>query len=380
MAYPKNEPIAIVGSACRFAGGVNGPQELWNLLQNPKDVAEPIPQSRFGAQECATKAAYFLGHGGGQRDEAQHKRFDARFFGISRGEADAMDPQVRLLLEVVHEAVEGAAGCPVDRLRGSDTAVYAGVMAADYERVMTRDGRYEGAATYHGTGTSRALAANRVSHSFDWRGPSLTVDTACSSSLVAVHLAVQQLRAPGGSRLAVATGACLLLDALPFVAQERLRMLSPAGRSRMWDAAADGYARGEGVAAVALKTLRAAEEDGDVIECVIRETGVNQDGWTGGITVPSARAQERLIRDCYIRSGLDPRDPADRPQFFEAHGTGTPTGDPIEAEAIYSAFFSGGEGTQKAAVSQPLFVGVSSIIRIYSPGLPAELLDWPRMY
>ncbi|KAI1500224.1 polyketide synthase-like protein [Biscogniauxia marginata] len=200
--------------------------------------------------------------------------------------------------------------------------------------------------------------SNRISYFFDWHGPSMTIDTACSSSLFAVHYAVQQLRS-NGSRVAIAAGSNLLIDPITYITESKLQMLSPTGRSRMWDADADGYARGEGVAAIILKTLSAAEADGDHIECIIRETGVNQDGRTKGITMPSAEAQTRMIVDCYSRAGLDISSPADRPQYFEAHGTGTPAGDPVEAEAIDSAFFS-----QKVPdTTSPLFVGsVKTII------------------
>lgn len=165
-----------------------------------------------------------------------------------------------------------------------------------------------------------------MSYFFDWRGPSLTVDTACSSSLVALHQAVQALRT-GEVRVAVAAGTNLLLGPEPFIHESKLNMLSPDGRSRMWDTNANGYARGEGVAAVFLKTLRAALEDGDHIEAVIRETGVNQDGRSRGITMPSAAAQTALIRETYAKAGLDYRSKTDRPQYFEAHGTGTQAGD-----------------------------------------------------
>lgn len=155
-------------------------------------------------------------------------------------------------------------------------------MTDDYSQLMGRD--LDTLGTYHAAGTSRALLANRVSYFFDWHGPSMTIDTACSSSLVAVHLAVQQLRS-GQSRTAIAAGANLVLDPLGFVAMSSMQMLSPDGRSRMWDADANGYARAEGIAAVVLKTLSAAEADGDDIECIIRETALNQDGKTMGITM-----------------------------------------------------------------------------------------------
>lgn len=168
----------------------------------------------------------------------------------------------------------------------------------------------------------------------------MTIDTACSSSLIAVHQAVQVLRS-GESPVAIAAGSNLILGPTMFVAESNLNMLSPHGRSRMWDASANGYARGEGVAAVVLKTLSAALRDGDHIECIIRETGVNQDGKTPGITMPSSSMQAALIHDTYTRAGLDPTKETDRCQYFEAHGTGTPAGDPQEAGAIHKVFFEG---------------------------------------
>lgn len=204
-------------------------------------------------------------------------------------------------------------------------------------------------------GTARSIVSNRVSYFFDWHGPSLTVDTACSSSLVAVHQAVQALRA-GEVRVALAAGSNLLLGPEPYIHESKLNMLSPDGRSRMWDQDANGYARGDGVAAVVLKTLTAALADGDHIEGLIRETGVNQDGRSRGITMPSAAAQATLIRDTYTRAGLDLNSKADRCQYFEAHGTGTPAGDPVEAEAVQTAFFRHGVPAEETG-QPPLFVG-----------------------
>lgn len=188
---------------------------------------------------------------------------------------------------------------------------------------------------------------------------SMTMDTACSSSLVAVHLAVQQLRT-GLSQVAVAAGSNLMLGPVPFISASKLNMFSPTGRSAMWDAAADGYTRGDGVAAVILKTLSQAIVDGDTIECVIRESGINQDGKTPGITMPSHSAQEALIRQVYKRAGLDPENNvSDRPQYFEAHGTGTPAGDPVEAQAIHNAFFGEAKSLPRSESDEqePLYVG-----------------------
>ena len=212
---------------------------------------------------------------------------------------------------------------------------------------------------YFPTGTARSVVSNRISYFFDWRGPSMTIDTACSSSLVAVHQAVQTLRS-GTSCVAIAAGTNLLLGPEAYIAESTFHMLSPQGRSRMWDAGADGYARGDGVGAVVLKRLGDAIADGDDIECVIRESGVNQDGRTRGITVPSADAQVALVEDTYRRAGLDLSTPQGRPQFFEAHGTGTLAGDPIEAEAIHRAIGSridGVEALEIGSEQEKLFVG-----------------------
>jgi acyl transferase domain-containing protein len=240
--------------------------------------------------------------------------FDAEFFRVKPVEAKAIDPQQRFLLEVVYESLE-LAGLAVSQLRSSDTGVYVGVMFNDYASMLMRD--HQALPTYYATGAGQSILSNRISYFFDWHGASITVDTACSSSLVAVHMAVQALRS-GESRMALACGSNLMLGPEGFIIESKLNMLSPDGRSRMWDQGANGYARGDGVAAVVLKTLSAALEDGDHIECIIRETGLNQDGATPGITMPSASAQEALIRRTYANAGLDLSVPDDRPQFFEA--------------------------------------------------------------
>ncbi|PWY66108.1 putative hybrid NRPS/PKS enzyme [Aspergillus heteromorphus CBS 117.55] len=347
------EPIAIVGSGCRFPGESSSPSKLWELLKAPRDVQTEIPPTRFNPH-----AFYHpdnLHHGTSNVRHSyllteDHRHFDAQFFGIKPAEAHCIDPQQRLLMETVYESLESA-GLRLEDLRGSETAVYVGLMCGDYADIVVRDP--ESFPMYLSTGTARSIMSNRVSYFFDWHGPSMTIDTACSSSLVAVHEAVQTLRA-GRSRVAVAAGSNLCLGPEPYIAESKLQMLSPTGRSRMWDSQADGYARGDGVAAVVLKTLSAALADGDHIECLVRETGVNQDGRTRGITMPSSEAQTRLIQDTYARAGLDPLKPEERCQYFEAHeGTGTPTGDPLEAAAIREAFFPGDNNQDRGS----LFVG-----------------------
>lgn len=342
---PTSEPVAIVGSACRFAGDATSPTALWDLLSDPVDLSKEVPSGRFNVQ------AFYHPDGGhhGTTDapkaywlEQDHRVFDASFFNITPVEAEAIDPQQRMCLEVVYEAMESA-GYTLQQYAGKDVAVFAGVMTGDHE---TNAGRDElTTSQYFATGNAKSIMSNRISYFFNFNGPSMTIDTACSSSLVALHQAVLSLRA-GESTMACVTGANLMLTPEQFIAESKLHMLSPTGHCHMWDSRADGYARGEGIAAVFLKPLSRALADGDCIQGIIRETGVNSDGRTPGITMPNPEAQARLIRDTYKRSGLDPRNPEDRCQFFEAHGTGTQAGDPREAAAIEEAFFGNMSGSK----------------------------------
>ncbi|OQE25033.1 hypothetical protein PENFLA_c009G01366 [Penicillium flavigenum] len=347
---PPPEPIAVIGSACRFPGGSDTPSKLWELLKEPRDLPQKVTEHRrwhpdafyhsepehHGTTDVQT--SYFL-----DEDPAQ---FDNAFFNIQPSECEAVDPQQRMLMETVYDSL-CSSGQTIEGLRGSSTAIIVGTMCDDWSGILYKD--WETIPQYSATGMSRSIMSNRVSYFFDWHGPSMTIDTACSSSLVAVHLAIQALR-NGESEVAVAAGANLLLSPGMYIAESNLHMLSPSGRSKMWDKSVDGYARGEGIASVVLKPLSAALRDGDHIECLIRATGVNQDGKTRGLTMPSATAQATLIRETYARAGLDIDKPGDRPQFFHAHGTGTPAGDPQEAEAICKAFYGNG-------ASDKLYVG-----------------------
>ncbi|KAJ5735043.1 uncharacterized protein N7483_000168 [Penicillium malachiteum] len=351
------EPIAIVGSACRFPGGATSPSKLWDLLENPHDVLSEIPNSRFNADAFYHPDSSHHGTSNVRHSyilSEDPRLFDAQFFGTKPVEANSIDPQQRLLLETVYEGLESA-GIPIEKLQGSDTGVYVGLMTNDYADLLGRD--IQNFPTYFASGTARSILSNRVSYFFNWHGPSMTIDTACSSSLVAVHQGVQSLR-NGESKVAVVAGTNLLLGPEQYVAESKLKMLSPTGRSRMWDKDADGYARGDGIAVAILKPLSAALADGDHIECLIRETGINQDGRTKGITMPNPIAQADLIRKTYARAGLDLSNECDRPQYFEAHGTGTPAGDPVEAEAISKAFFGNhARYHRKASEEAPLYVG-----------------------
>lgn len=349
------EPIAIVGSACRFPGGCNTPSKLWDLLQQPRDILKEIHPNRLnlkryyhpdgethGATDVANKA-YTL--------EEDISLFDASFFGISPLEAAGMDPQQRMLLEVVYESTERA-GIPLDQLRGSLTSVHVGVMTNDWAHIQRRDP--ETMPQYTGTGIAGSIISNRISYIFDLKGASETIDTACSSSLVALHNAARALQS-GDSDQAIVAGVNLILDPDPFIFESKLHMLSPDSRSRMWDKSANGYARGEGTASLILKTLSQALRDGDQIEGVIRSTLVNSDGLSSGLTMPSAAPQTALIRQTYLKAGLDPV--KDRPQFFECHGTGTKAGDPVEARAISDAFIPKNRVRSSASVDTPLYVG-----------------------
>ncbi|KAG6360409.1 hypothetical protein INS49_011469 [Diaporthe citri] len=355
------EPIAIIGSACRFPGGSSSTSKLWELLREPRDVVRHFDPKRFnlerfyhpdgethGSTDVKPKS-YLL--------EEDNRVFDAGFFAISPVEAAGMDPQQRLLLEVTYEACE-TAGVPLEKLRGSSTSVHVGVMTNDYSVIQARD--TETLPKYNATGSANSILSNRVSYVFDLKGPSVTIDTACSSSLVALHHAVQGLR-NGDSDTAIVGGTNLILEPTPYIAESKLHMLSPDSQSRMWDKTANGYARGEGIAALLLKPLSRALRDGDPIEGVIRATGVNSDGQSPGITMPFAPAQAALIRQTYRRAGLDPmRDP---PQYFECHGTGTQAGDPVEARAVYEAFYRDGETGEAKADPQTIHVGsVKTII------------------
>ncbi|KAF2188006.1 ketoacyl-synt-domain-containing protein [Zopfia rhizophila CBS 207.26] len=346
-------PIAIIGSACRLPGNATSPSKLWELLRNPRDLLKEVPRDRFywegvyrsdglhGATR--TKDAYWL--------DENIRQFDPTFFNINPAEAETLDPQHRLLLENVYEAIESA-GLTLEDLQGSDTGVFVGMMRCDYFDNANRDIEATSGQIMT-TGTSRSIASNRISYTFDFRGPSVTLDTACSSSMLAVHLAVASLR-QGESKIAFACGTSLNLTPNEFISLTKMNMMSADGRSKMFDEAANGYGKGEGVGVVCLKRLDAAIHDDDHIECVIRETGTNQDGRTKGITMPSAESQADLIRKTYKHAGLDPTQIGSRPSFFEAHGTGTPAGDPLEAQAVEAAFFPPG---QEYSDDEILYIG-----------------------
>ncbi|XXY49128.1 beta-ketoacyl synthase N-terminal-like domain-containing protein [Sorangium sp. So ce269] len=339
------EPIAIVGMACRFPGGADTPEDFARFLFEGRDAVTEVPRERWAidklnehdvAQYTACRWGAFLGDVAG---------FDAGFFGIAPREAERMDPRQRILLEVTWEALERASQAP-DRLAGTPTGVFLGMMGSEYASVKGLNGRLSSISAFDGTGDACSVAAGRISYTLGLVGPSVAIDTACSSSLVAVHLACQSLRTRE-CKMALAGGINLMLDPALTVAYAKARMLAPDGRCRSFDAAASGYVRGEGCGIVVLKRLSDAQADGDEILALIRGSAVNQDGRTSGLTAPSGRSQEALIRTALAQAGLEPRDV----QYVEAHGTGTPLGDPIEMQALAAAL-----GRDRAG-EEPLHVG-----------------------
>jgi acyl transferase domain-containing protein/acyl carrier protein len=327
------EPIAIIGIGCRFPGGANSPAEFWNLLSSGVDAIKEVPSGRWDTRKFYHPDSGKLGKmttfRGGYLDRID--QFDAHFFGISPREAVWLDPQQRLLLQVTWEALEDA-GQVADSLAGSDTGVFIGGFTLDYQILQNYGlySRYE-LQTHSATGIMMTMLANRISYVYDFQGPSMSVDTACSGSLVAVHLAAQSIW-NGECSLALAGGSNIMIVPAMWIAESKGGFLAPDGHCKAFDAAANGYARGEGVAVVLLKPLSRALADRDPVYAVIRGTAVIQDGRTEGITVPSQDAQEKAMRLAYQRAGVAPGDV----QYVEAHGTGTPVGDPIEARAIGS--------------------------------------------
>ncbi|MDO9003893.1 MAG: type I polyketide synthase [Aquabacterium sp.] len=342
-----SEPIAIVGIGCRFPGGVDSPEDFWQLLSQGKDGICEVPRHRWdigqfysdqpGAPGKMTmREAAFIGDPG---------YFDADFFGISPREAKSMDPQQRLLLEVCREALENANIVP-ETLQGSDTGMFLGIGQNDYGLLQLYADDYQRINTYDGSGNGFCFAAGRLSYVFGWQGPCLAVDTACSSSLVALHLACQSLRG-GECKTAVVAGVQLMLTPNVALFLSRVGALAADGRSKSFDAAADGYGRGEGCGAVVLKRLGDAQRDGDDIVAVIRGSAVNHDGPGSGLTVPNGLAQQQLIAKALRNARVQ----AQQVGFVEAHGTGTVLGDPIEAEALGAAYNEG------RAPDNPLYIG-----------------------
>ena len=329
-----SEPIAVVGMSCRFPGGANTPEAFWNVLAGGVDTLSEIPEDRWAWKQFfnpdpTAAGTHYVRHGSFLENVSD---FDPEFFGISGKEADALDPQHRLLLEVSWEALERS-GLATSCLRSSRTGVYVGIGQNDYAQLRLFGGRPERISPYDGTGSSFCFASARLSYVLGLQGPNLVVDTACSSSLVALHLACQSLR-NGECEQALAGGVHLVLSPEVTIFLSRIQALSPDGRSKAFSADADGYGRGEGCGMLVLKRLRDARRDGDHVRALLRGTAINHDGPSSGLTVPNGLAQQRLIREALRRARIEPADVAS----IEAHGTGTSLGDPIEVEALADVF------------------------------------------
>ncbi len=341
----EREGIAIVGIGCRIPGGGDSPESVWRLLKDGVDAIRPVPDGRWDIDAFyhpdPKRPGKLYTQAGGYLDDID--LFDAEFFGISPREASQMDPQQRLLLEMAWEAMEDA-GTPADALAGSDVGVFIGLSSAEYIHLVLDD--LEAVNAYTNVGGAGCIAANRISHFFDFHGPSMAIDTACSSSLVAIHEACQSIW-NGEAEFCLAGGINMILKPEPIVGFCKAAMLSPHNRCRSFDAGADGYARAEGGGILALKPLSRAVAEGNPIYALICASATNSDGHTSGIFLPNGSAQEALLRHAYEQAGIRPKDIT----YIEAHGTGTPAGDPIECKAI------GNFVAEERSPDQPCLIG-----------------------
>jgi acyl transferase domain-containing protein len=362
------EPIAVIGMGCRFPGGASSPETFWRLLRDGVDASREVPAERwdtgayFDPDPAAAGKMYTSRGGFLDRVDA----FDPEFFGISPREARSLDPQHRLLLEVGWEALEHA-GLAVDRLAGTLTGVFVGIGIDDYAKLQLKTLPASAIDAYTGTGNAFCFAAGRLSYLLGLQGPSMALDTACSTSLVTIHLACQSLRARECA-LALAGGVNLMLAPEPSVFLSKARALAPDGRCKTFDAAADGYGRGEGCGMLVLKRLSDALADGDDVLAVIRGSAVNHDGASSGLTVPNGLAQQAVIRAALAQAEVAPADVS----YVEAHGTGTALGDPIEVRALQAVLSSGRTpdrplwlGSVKTNIGHlEVAAGVASVIKV----------------
>ena len=338
--------LAIIGYAARLPGAKDA-DGFWDVLREGRDAVSEVPKDRWDVDEffdadpdapgkIVTRRAGFVDDVTG---------FDAPFFGMSTREVRLMDPQHRLLLETAWHAVEHSGTAPT-ALAETNTGVFVGMSTHDYLGMASDELTFSEVEAYMAIGTSHAAAAGRISYRLGLQGPAVAVDTACSSSLVAIHQACQALRL-GECDLALAGGVNVLLTPATMITFSNAHMLAPDGRCKTFDAAADGYVRGEGCGVIVIKRLEDAVRDGDRIRAVIRGSAINQDGASGGLTVPNGVAQQRVIADALKRAGLEPSDVG----YLEAHGTGTSLGDPIEVQAAGAVLGAG------RAPRRPLLIG-----------------------
>ncbi|WP_010539911.1 polyketide synthase Pks13 [Dietzia alimentaria] len=322
--------VAVIGFATRFPGGADTPESTWELLASGRDATSPRPATRWSEWAGDAYVQQVLAEApdrGGWLDDSEVRDFDAEFFGMSPREAEMVDPQQRLALELTWEALENA-HLPASDLKGREVGVFIGSSSSDYQVFLTSDSA--AASPYAVTGASNSIISNRVSYTFDFRGPSMTLDTACSTSLVTVHEAVNSLRLHE-SDLAVAGGVNMMLAPAATMGFAKTgAALSPDGRIKAFSSDANGICRAEGGGVFILKRLSEAERDGDEILAVIKGSAVNSDGRSNGMTAPNPDAQVAVLRQAYADAGVDPK----TVDYIEAHGTGTILGDPIEATAL----------------------------------------------
>jgi len=325
------EAIAVIGIGCRLPGGIKSADGYWEALLNKVDAIREVPDDRWLNSAFydpdPEKAGKTRNAKGGFIEDVD--QFDAEFFGFFPSEASRLDPQLRLLLEVTHEAIEDA-GIPTEKLSGSQTSVFVGAFMYDYLCMQYASNARGVVNPYVAMGTDIASLSNRISYIYNLKGPSVSLDTACSSSLVAVHYACRSLWG-GEADIAIAGGVNLLLRPEGSIVLSKGGFLSPDGYCKTFDASADGYVRSEGAGVVVLKRLSQAIADRNFIYALVRGSAINHDGFVAeGFTVPSAEAQIAMLKASYSDAGIDPATIS----FIEAHGTGTAVGDPIEVSAL----------------------------------------------